>query len=41
MELHIEGQHIEVSDDLRTMITDRLEKLNVHHGTSYMPVFPW
>jgi len=31
MELHIEGQHVEVSDDLRTMITDRLEKLNVHH----------
>ena len=27
MELHIEGQHIEVSDDLRTMIADRLEKL--------------
>ena len=32
MELHIEGQHIEVSDDLRTMIADRLEKLNAHHG---------
>src|SRR5215467_10761709 len=31
MELHIEGQHIEVSDDLRTMIADRLEKLNAHH----------
>ena len=31
-ELHIEGQHIEVSDDLRTMIADRLEKLNAHHG---------
>src|SRR5215468_9378159 len=32
MELHIEGQHIEVSDDLRTMIADRLDKLNAHHG---------
>ena len=32
MELHIEGQHIEVSDDLRTMIADRIEKLNAHHG---------
>ena len=32
MELHIEGQHIEVSDDLRTTIADRLEKLNAHHG---------
>jgi ribosomal subunit interface protein len=32
MELHIEGQHIEVADDLRTMIADRLEKLNAHHG---------
>ena len=32
MELHIEGQHIEVSDDLRTMIADRLEKLTTHHG---------
>jgi CspA family cold shock protein len=32
MELHIEGQHVEVSDDLRTMIADRLEKLNAHHG---------
>ena len=32
MELHIEGQHIEASDDLRTMITDRLEKLNARHG---------
>jgi cold shock protein len=32
MELHIEGQHIEVSDDLRTMIADRLEKLNARHG---------
>src|SRR4029434_4525953 len=32
MELHIEGQRIEVSDDLRTMIADRLEKLNAHHG---------
>jgi len=31
MELHIEGQHVEVSDDLRTMIADRLEKLNAHH----------
>ena len=32
MELHIEGQHVEVSDDLRTMIADRLEKLTAHHG---------
>src|SRR6266849_8925290 len=32
MELHIEGQHIEVADDVRTMIADRLEKLNAHHG---------
>ena len=32
MELHIEGQHIEVADDLRTMIADRLDKLNAHHG---------
>jgi CspA family cold shock protein len=32
MELHIEGQRIEVSDDLRTIIADRLEKLNTHHG---------
>lgn len=32
MELHIEGQHIEVADDLRTLIADRLEKLNAHHG---------
>jgi ribosomal subunit interface protein len=32
MELHIEGQHIEVSDDLQTTIADRLEKLTAHHG---------
>src|SRR5438094_8941379 len=32
MELQIEGQRIEVSDDLRTMIADRLEKLNARHG---------
>ena len=32
MELHIEGQHIEVADALRTMIADRLDKLNAHHG---------
>jgi ribosomal subunit interface protein len=32
MELHIEGQHIEVSDDLRTTIADRLEKLTAHYG---------
>lgn len=32
MELHIEGQHIEVADDLRALITDRLEKLNAHHS---------
>jgi ribosomal subunit interface protein len=32
MELHIEGQHIDVSDDLRTMIADRLEKLTARHA---------
>ena len=32
MELHIEAQHIEVAEDLRTMIADRLDKLNAHHG---------
>lgn len=32
MELHIEGQHIDVHDDLRTMIVSRLEKLEAHHG---------
>jgi len=32
MEWHIEGQHIAVADDLRTLIADRLEKLNAHHG---------
>jgi len=32
MELHIEAQHIAVADDLRTMIADRVEKLNAHHG---------
>jgi ribosomal subunit interface protein len=31
MELHIEGQHIEVSEALQAMIADRLEKLNAHH----------
>ena len=31
MELQIEGQHVDVRDDLRQMITGRLEKLNVHH----------
>jgi len=32
MELQIEGQHIDVRDDLRGLITSRLEKLNAHHG---------
>lgn len=32
MELHIEGQHVDVHDDLRVMIANRLEKLNAHHG---------
>lgn len=32
MELQIDGQNIVVHDEFRTMITDRLEKLNAHHG---------
>ncbi|MGQ4806777.1 Ribosome hibernation promoting factor [Candidatus Entotheonellaceae bacterium PAL068K] len=31
MELHIEGQHTDVRDNLRDLIRARLEKLNVHH----------
>ena len=31
MELQIDGQHIDVHDDLRDLIADRLEKLNTHH----------
>lgn len=32
MELHIEGQNTDVREDLHTLITDRLEKLNTHHN---------
>lgn len=32
MELHIEGQNIDVQPDLRITITQRLEKLNANHG---------
>jgi ribosomal subunit interface protein len=32
MELQIEGQHIDVHDDLHGLITSRLEKLNARHG---------
>ena len=32
MELRIEGQNIDVQSDLRSTITQRLEKLNAHHG---------
>lgn len=32
MELQIDGQHIDIYDDLRDLITSRLEKLNVRHG---------
>ena len=32
MELQIDGQNVDIHDDLRTMITDRVEKLNTHHG---------
>ncbi|MGE3541599.1 MAG: HPF/RaiA family ribosome-associated protein [Candidatus Tectimicrobiota bacterium] len=32
MDLHIEGQHIEVDENLRTLIASRLEKLNAHHN---------
>jgi len=31
MELHIEGQHIAISDNLRALIAERLDKLNAHH----------
>ena len=31
MELHIEGQHMDVDDGLWTLIANRLEKLNAHH----------
>jgi ribosomal subunit interface protein len=31
LELQIEGQHVDVHDDLRDIITNRLEKLNTHH----------
>jgi ribosomal subunit interface protein len=32
MELQIEGQHIDIHDDLHGLITSRLEKLNARHG---------
>jgi ribosomal subunit interface protein len=32
MELHIEGQRIDIQPELRTTITQRLEKLDAHHG---------
>jgi ribosomal subunit interface protein len=32
MELQIDGQNVVIHDDLRSGITDRLEKLNAHHG---------
>jgi ribosomal subunit interface protein len=32
MELHIEGQNIDVHQNLHTLIADRLEKLNSHHN---------
>jgi ribosomal subunit interface protein len=31
MELQIDGQQIDVTEDLRIMITDHMEKLNTHH----------
>lgn len=31
MELQIDGQHIGVTEDLRVMIIERMEKLNAHH----------
>jgi ribosomal subunit interface protein len=31
MELQIDGQHVDIHDDLRDMITSRLEKLNARH----------
>lgn len=32
MELHIEGQNIDVDAELRALITSRLDKLNTHHS---------
>lgn len=32
MELQIEGQHVDIYEELREMITARLEKLNARHG---------
>ena len=32
MELHIEGQHVDVPDAMRSMMVERLEKLNAHHA---------
>jgi ribosomal subunit interface protein len=32
MELHIEGQNVDIHEDLRTLIASRLEKLNAHHN---------
>jgi ribosomal subunit interface protein len=32
MELQIEGQNVDIHDDLRAAIADRLEKLNARHG---------
>ena len=32
MELQIEGQNVDIHDDLRAVIADRLEKLNARHG---------
>ncbi len=32
MELHIEGQNVEVWAEMRDMIAQRLEKLDTHHG---------
>jgi ribosomal subunit interface protein len=31
MELHIEGQHVDVPDAMRSMMIERIEKLNAHH----------
>ena len=32
MELHIEGQNVDVHEHLRTLIAGRLDKLNTHHS---------
>jgi len=32
MELQIDAQHLDIADDLRVTITNRLEKLNARHG---------